>query len=226
MKVYHGSHIKITQVDLSMSGDRRDFGKGFYVTNIREQAETWAANIGEKHGTEGVVTEFEFFESAFTDWHYRVLRFDGYTEEWLDFVVMNRNPQNPVPTHGYDIVEGPVADDQIQRRLRLYLQGKISKEQFLHELTFRKPSHQICFGSTRALLMLEPADDYFDITFHIENIAEPLVAALMLDRDIDEAKAADLFFASDTFVQLADEKTKLYLKPWQDIYEVLKQEMR
>ncbi|MDR1155240.1 MAG: DUF3990 domain-containing protein [Bacteroidales bacterium] len=28
-------------------------------------------------------------------------------EEWLDFVVMNRNRNLPVPAHDYDIVEGP-----------------------------------------------------------------------------------------------------------------------
>jgi hypothetical protein len=203
----------------------RDFGRGFYVTNIRRQAQIWANRIGRDHHTKGAITEFDFIDTAFTASICKIKRFDGYNEEWLDFVVTNRDIRSQEPAHDYDIVEGPVADDRIQRRLRLYLQGKISKTQFLHELTFRQPSHQICFGSTRALLMLEPTDDYFDITFHIENIAEPLVTALILDRNIDEAKAADLFFASDIFVQLADEKTKLYLKHWQDIYQMLKKEL-
>lgn len=58
MKVYHGSYTEIVEIDLSKSRDNRDFGKGFYVTNIRSQAEYWAVRMGKLHGTEGVVTEF------------------------------------------------------------------------------------------------------------------------------------------------------------------------
>jgi hypothetical protein len=70
--------------------------------------------IGQKNNTQGVVTEFEFFDSAFTSWNYKVLRFEDYSDEWLDFVILNRNPKNENPAHDYDIVEGPVADDKIQ----------------------------------------------------------------------------------------------------------------
>ena len=62
---------------------------------------------GQKNNTQAVVTEFEFFESAFTSWNYK---FDDYSNEWLDFVVLNRNPKNENPVHDYDIVEGPVTD--------------------------------------------------------------------------------------------------------------------
>ena len=67
MKVYHGSYIKIDKIDLSKSQPRKDFGKGFYVTKFRKHAENWAAIIGEKHSTEGVVTEFDFIDNDFTE---------------------------------------------------------------------------------------------------------------------------------------------------------------
>jgi hypothetical protein len=34
-----------------------------------------------------------------------------------------------------------------------------------------------------------------------------------------------MFYNSETFAQLADESTEFYKKPWQEIYEMLKQEL-
>jgi hypothetical protein len=137
MKVYHGSYTEIDEIDLSKCESHRDFGKGFYVTNIREQAEYWAKRKGKKLGKEGIVTEYTFYENAFNNYHLNVLRFNGYSEEWLDFVVMNRNPETPEPMHDYDIVEGSVADDAVALRIYDYLNGELSKEQFLEELKFK-----------------------------------------------------------------------------------------
>ena len=66
MKVYHGSHIKIDNIDLSKCKPNKDFGRGFYATKFRNHAEVWAKIIGEKYGTEGFVSEFEFSENDFT----------------------------------------------------------------------------------------------------------------------------------------------------------------
>ena len=45
MKVYHGSYLAIENIDFSFCRKKRDFGKGFYVTKIRSQAEYWGASI-------------------------------------------------------------------------------------------------------------------------------------------------------------------------------------
>jgi hypothetical protein len=216
--------MKIDKIDLSKGERYRDFGKGFYVTKIRKQAEEWAQKIGARHHAEGVVTEFTFFESAYTEWNYRVLRFDGYTDEWLDLIVLNRNPENISPAHDFDIVEGPVADDKIQRRLTDFLNGKIPREQFLEELSHKEPSHQICFCTQRSLLMLKNIEET-GIESYISEIGEPLIEALMLDRETDELEAADLFYSSATFTRLADESAGLYRQPWQEIYRLLKDEL-
>jgi hypothetical protein len=227
MKVYHGSYTAISLIDLSKCEKYRDFGQGFYVTRYRRQAEEWAGKIGLKHHTQGVVTEFEFFESAFSSWEYRVLRFEDYSGEWLDFIVLNRNPRNENPAHDYDIVEGPVADDKIQRRLDKYLKGKIAKTVFLDELRHHEPTHQICFCTQRALLMLENTLDLnADHLFGTEDTGESVIAALILDRNMNETEASRLFFSSDTFTQLSNPSTSLYLKPWQEIYEMLKKELK
>jgi hypothetical protein len=226
MKVYHGSYTAIYEIDLTKCDIGRDFGQGFYVTKIREQAEIWAERKGNEHRQAGIVTEFEFNENAFAHFHLNTLRFDGYDGRWLDFVVMNRNTALPQPTHDYDIVEGPVADDRVQRRLKQYLQGKIPREQFLEDLSFAGKTHQICFCSRRSLQMIKRTTGGDEPGWHISEIGEPLVERLMLDHGMDEVRATDVFYTSQTFARLADASTELHLRPWQEIYEMLKGELK
>jgi hypothetical protein len=108
MKVYHGSYTRIDKIDLSKSMPNKDFGRGFYVTKIRRHAESWADVIGNKNDTEGFVTEFEYIDGDFAESICKIKRFDTYNDEWLEFVVQNRNRANKTPVHDYDIVEGPV----------------------------------------------------------------------------------------------------------------------
>ena len=226
MKVYHGSYTTISVIDLSKCEKHKDFGQGFYVTRFRKQAEEWAEKIGNRNNTQGIVTEFEFFESAFTSWNYKVLRFKDYCDEWLDFIVLNRNPNNESLAHDFDIVEGPVADDKIQRRLDKFLKGRISKEDFLNELRYHEETHQICFCTPRALMMLEnETNTSSDILFNIEDIGEKIIETLMLDYGIDEEQATDKFFSSQTFIQLSDDSSELFEKSWQEIYKMLKGEL-
>ena len=149
MKVFHGSYTIVSEIDLAKGRNNLDFGKGFYVTNIRSQAEYWATRAGRYYETHGVVSEFEFYENAFEHFELKVLRFPGYTEQWLDFIVLNRDPKSPIPAHDYDIVEGPVANDDVYDRINDYLKGAVSKADFLRELTYHKPTHQICLCSQR-----------------------------------------------------------------------------
>lgn len=226
MRVYHGSYTKIDVIDLEKCEIGKDFGRGFYVTKIRKQAEFWAERKGLSRKTAGFVTEFDFNENAFQYFRFKVLQFDGYNEEWLDFVAINRNPKATQPTHDYDIVEGPVADDKIATRINDYLAGKVSKQDFLNELKFIRDTHQICFCSTRSLQMLDYIENPTDINYEISKIGEQLVEKLMLDNEIDELQATDLFYNSNTFTQLAQKSTKLYKKSWEEIYGMLKKEIQ
>jgi len=202
MRVFHGSYTKIDEIDLSKCEIGKDFGQGFYVTKIKEQAAFWAKRKGLYNKTEGIVTEFEFNENAFQYFNLKTLRFDEYDENWLDFVAMNRNTALPQPTHDYDIVEGPIADDKIATRITTYLKGKISKQQFLEELKFMKETHQICFCTGRSLQMLSYIENPKDIDYELSEIGEPLLEQLMLDFNFDEEKAADLFFSSQRLVSI------------------------
>jgi len=219
MKVYHGSYTEINEIDLLKCKAGKDFGRGFYVTNILSQAEFWAARKGRKN--KGVVTEFEFDEFFFEDDLVKVLRFDGYTEKWLDFVVLNRkNKSGKQQSHDYDIVEGPVANDDIATRIDDYLAGNITKEQFLIDLTFKVPSHQICFCTVQSLQALVLQKGKIDSkVFHTDNY---ILQALMTDFGLSEIEATDKYYKSNTYTKFADETTELYKKSWQEIYEMLK----
>jgi hypothetical protein len=223
MQVFHGSYTAIDEVDLSNCQANKDFGKGFYVTKFRKQAEEWAEIIGSLHGTKGIVTEFIFYERAFTEQSLKVLRFPEYNDAWFDFVILNRDASINENRHDFDIIEGPVADDKVQRRINRYLDGKITKEKFFRQLLHDEPSHQICFCTLNSLRMLKKEKD--ETIFRIEDISEPIVEQLILNRQIDEEKAADMLFASNTFAQLADSASKLYEKDWTEIYKLLLDEL-
>ena len=219
MDVFHGSYTKINKIDLSKGQINRDFGRGFYVTKIRKHAEDWAKIIGEKYETQGFVTEFVYYDTAFTERLCKVKHFEKYDEEWLDFIVLNRNPFSPTPAHDYDIVEGPVADDKVQFRLTKYLQKQIEKSAFLKELSYHEPTHQICFCTMRALLCLDHKDKTFALS--IADISETILSELITDKNVDDETASNIFYASKIFALLADETKELYKKTWQEIYEML-----
>ena len=222
MKVYHGSDLIIKTIDLSKCRVGTDFGRGFYVTKFLKQAEDIAARVASWHDTTPVVTEFEFNEYAFEDNDFKALRFNAYTDQWLDFIVKNRASIASKPMHEYDIVEGPVANDDIAARIYDYLNGDVTKADFTEELRFKKPMHQICFCTTASLQMLSAVVVKNDSK--ILQMEDLLVEQLMIDNRIDETQATDILYNSETFAQLTDESIEFYKKSWQEIYEMLKKE--
>jgi len=225
MTVYHGSNIKIENIDLTKCRPHKDFGRGFYVTKFRKHAENMAKILGRKHKKEGIVTEFEYSENAFTQSICRIKHFEKYDEEWLDFVVLNRNENFLEPAHEFDIVEGPVADDKIQNRIGHYLAGSITKKDFLEELKWHEETHQICFCTEGSLQTLKRID-YRKYISKFSNIGEPIVEKLVIDFGFDEETAADKFFSSDTFSKLADISNQLYESEWTEIYISLLNELK
>jgi hypothetical protein len=223
MKVFHGGYTIVSEIDLTKGRSNLDFGKGFYVTNIRSQAEYWATRTGRYHKTDGIVSEFEFYERAFTDKMYKVLRFADYNEEWLDFVVLNRDPITEESQHDYDIVEGPVANDDVNDRIDDYLAGMVSKVDFLKELVHHRLTHQICFCTVRSLQMIEPIDKKYYI--NVKHISRPIIEKLIAEQNIDKYDAADMLYNSKVFADLSDKTTEFHNKKWTEIYEMLKVEL-
>ena len=220
MILYHGSYTEINTIDLKKSKPYKDFGRAFYLTKYYEQAKFWADRLGREHKKKGIVTEFEFDEYAYEDESLKILKFDEYDEQWLDFIVFNRSKRNL--THENDIVEGPVADDAVTQRIETYLEGKITKEDFLEELKFHKPTHQIAFCTLESLQMLEKVKR----NKFVNDIDDAITQSLVTEFYMSELQAIDIYFQSKTYGKLIDENTKFYKKTWQEIYELLKTELK
>ena len=121
-----------------------DFGRGFYATPLYEQAAKWCGKF-KRRGKDGIISRYEYDESRESE--LKMLKFDSYSEEWLDFIISCRKGQ----AHQYDIVEGPMADDTIYNYLQNYLDGKISRAAFWELVKFKYPTHQISFHTISAL---------------------------------------------------------------------------
>jgi len=222
MKVYHGSDIRIDTIDLSKSKPGKDFGRGFYVTKLRKQAEEMAKRIANWNHTNPIVTEFIFDDYSFEDERLKILRFDDYTEEWFDFILLNRKNRSKKQIHDYDIVEGPIANDDIAQRIFVYLRGEISKNYFIDELKFHKPTHQICLCTIEALQTIEPVIYDLFTAFIDDTVIQNLIA----DFEFSEEKAIDLYFNSNTYRKLIDENTGLHKKTWNEIYQIIIKELK
>ena len=154
MKLYHGSNVEIDAIDLNRGRRGKDFGKGFYTNPDYMQAVEFCSNVIRREGC-GVptVTTFEFDESALE--RLNVKRFEGYSKEWAEFILMNRNNISDKPAHDFDIVIGPIADDGVGTQIRRLSRGFITFDAFLEELKYSKVSIQYFFGTEKALKYLK-----------------------------------------------------------------------
>lgn len=143
MKLYHGPNIVIDQIDLSKCKPYKDFGQGFYLTEIKEQAEQMARRTSAIYGGESIVTEFEFDETSLDTLSIKI--FKKPSEEWALFVMANRSRNNLQPTHSFDIVIGPVADDTIATLFRNFDDGIIDLQMLVNGQKYKKFHHNICF---------------------------------------------------------------------------------
>lgn len=148
--------MAIDTIDLDKCRPYKDFGKGFYLTDIQEQAQRMAARTARMFKGDPTLTAFEFdLKEVMRASGLKVRIFEKPDREWAKFVMSNRDINTVQPCHDYDIVIGPVADDTIARLLRLYIENFISEEQLLRELTFSKVTSQYFFHSETALKMLK-----------------------------------------------------------------------
>jgi hypothetical protein len=217
--VYHRSYAPIEEINLEKCRPYTDFGKGFYVTKFKHHAENWAKKVGKRFGNSGFVTVFNFVESSFVDYICKKKLFNnGYTEEWLDFIVENRNEESTMQAHNFDIVEGPVANDKVQNKLQSYIRGDISKKDFLDDLTYHEETHQICFCTLASLQTLKYVDK--DLTKRIEQISENILNALVKDKKMDVNSASDFFYSSEVFKNLTNKSAEIYKQGWEEIYKM------
>ena len=148
IELYHGGAVEVSNPDLEHSRRAVDFGPGFYVTPIFEQAKRWSEKRKRRMGT-AVVSRYEFDESAAVN--LKMLRFESYSEEWLDFVVKCRALQDD---SDWDIVSGGVANDKVFDTLEAFFDGFATKAQTINRLRMETPNLQLCFRTLVALQTL------------------------------------------------------------------------
>lgn len=150
MRLYHGSNELITGIELSKGRKYKDFGQGFYTTHIKEQAVLWSKRISERYGGNPTVTEFEFdLEQAQKD-GISIKIFEHPDKEWALFVMANRNREIDFK-HNYDVVIGPVADDNMARLFGLYDMNIIDLEAVVAGLIYNDLNSQYFFATEVAL---------------------------------------------------------------------------
>lgn len=140
--LYHGSNVIVQNPKILIDGFYKDFGYGFYCTNIKKQARRWAIT---KRG-KSVINKYNYVKNE----NLKIYSFTEMSEEWLQFIVNCRQGKE----HNFDIVEGPMADDQIWDYVEDYVSNNISKTAFWELVKFKYPTHQIVFCTENALKTL------------------------------------------------------------------------
>jgi hypothetical protein len=137
--VYHGSYCIVDTPDVSFSRDALDFGKGFYVTEIKEQAISWT-NKFKRRGKKGYLNIYELDIDKIKEL-YSCKEFLSYDTEWLDFILECRSGSNIYLQ--YDVVIGGIADDRVYNTIELFQDHLIEKDEALKRLQYYKPNNQI-----------------------------------------------------------------------------------
>ena len=156
--LYHGSNVCIDKIDLDKCNPYKDFGQAFYLTTVRAHAMDVALARVDIFGGEPMVNAYNFDEKLLSDGTLTFKSFDGYTDEWGDFVYMHRDETNVPPyMHPFDVVYGPIANDRVGLQIRNYRLGNIDKQEFLRRLHYMKGiTFQYAFCTQRSIEKLKP----------------------------------------------------------------------
>ena len=144
--LYHSSNIAFEKINLAKSHNRRDFGRGFYCTVLETQAEEWARRLYLRSRQGGRYVYRYLFRQ--TD-DLKIKHFAALDQEWLEFIKENRTKGGI--QHTYDVVVGPVADDNTMETVQLYLSGILKAEEAVERLRYNKVNNQVSFHTPLAL---------------------------------------------------------------------------
>lgn len=144
MRLYHTSNVIVSKPDVCHSRKHLDFGIGFYLTPLEQQARDYGQRFI-RRGEPAFMNVFDFCEEL-PDINRKL--FPAYDGEWLDYVTACRKG---LPHEQYDLIEGGIADDQVFDTVDLYLQGIYTREQALDQLRWKKPNRQLCITSQQVI---------------------------------------------------------------------------
>ena len=160
--LFHGSDESFSTVDLSKSAPNKDFGRGFYTTNNKSQAEKFARLKARRSQFPiGYVEEYRLTDTE----NLRIKLFPLADEEWFDYILENRGYGNLTALDSektFDIVIGPVANDAVGTVLNQFVAGVFgdpetieAKETAIRLLLAQKLHNQVYFGTEQAVSRLE-----------------------------------------------------------------------
>lgn len=166
MKLYHGSNVNIESINLAMCRPYKDFGKGFYLTDIEEQAKNMAVRVSRIYGGIPIVNVFEIQDDFRSLSDIKIKDFGiQTTEEWAQFVMNNRSRKFQEikselcnKDNKYDIVIGPVADDNMALLFRQYENEMIDFETLLRGISYKRVSSQYSFHTEKSIMLLRKAE--------------------------------------------------------------------
>lgn len=143
--LYHGSLVEVKEPLANVGRRELDFGSGFYLTNDRTQAESWAQTLaGRKKNAKAILNEYSFDVDKFEEGGYKELVFREYNIEWLDFIAASRKSKEPWKE--FDWIEGGVANDSVISTVDAYVDGFITADQALDKLVKEELRHQVCIS--------------------------------------------------------------------------------
>lgn len=169
MKLFHGSNVRIDSISLAMCRPYKDFGRGYYLTDIEEQAVKMAVRVSRIYGGTPVVNSYEI-DDDFRNMPGLSIRDFGVrtTEEWARFVMNNRsrtfaNEKDILCNidNKYDIVIGPVADDNMALLFRQYENEIIDFATLLKGMIYKETSSQYSFHTENSIKLLRKVGDRY-----------------------------------------------------------------
>lgn len=156
MILYHGSNMDIEQINLKAGIPYKDFGQGFYLTPDIKTAKRMAQKKVNLFGGTPTLITYDFKDDALERTSLKIKCFpEKATAEWFLFIDANRDHKLPHPTHDYDIVIGPIADDGVVLQLTNFHRGTSTAEQAALDLQDKYLDQQYFFGSEAALQMIQ-----------------------------------------------------------------------
>ena len=216
MIIYHGSNYDFNTVDLSFSKNRRDFGRGFYTTTIKEQAQQWGYTMFNRFGGNGIfLYEFDFSPSP----ELISKKFTEISEEWFDFILANRTLGGL--QHDFDFIQGPVANDKTFLTITGFIDGIFSREEAMRRLRYSKSNDQVSLHTDRAVALLnlrnkrETSSDKIiyngqDLNFFLSQKIENIVRIISTKENTSFDSAYECFLSSNIYKSLQNTASMLW----------------
>jgi len=151
MILYHGGTDIIDKPVIRKSLSSRDFGNGFYCTDIKSQAEKWALRQSRIRNQSAVLNMYDFNKDNLQSLNCKI--FNDYAIEWLELIINCRKSLDY--THDFDIVYGKIANDDVGETVQAVVNGLMPLDFALQKLVFMTANNQYCFCTEKSLAFLQ-----------------------------------------------------------------------